>query len=639
MKTRSRIRRRDINMGMGTGTRIMLLTSINVISLLRHASALLPAQRSMSFSRPVLLPSSRPTTTAPSQTSNGSISSRSRGRSRTTTELNPTKTPLQERDEQTWKPGSVQDEFGTSALGQVRNLAAIVQKASGKRPSRRGSFVARGRNTGATGSLMKTLERTDTAGGNDDEGGVEDGGAWQQMRENDRTVVTALTRLENDMQLLDNLASERPQLSTLELSLLLTSVFAAATSPIMFADLKVAEVLAPASAAFAASLGIGAEYIGKVAVADGKEVAAATIQCAAEAEGFLANAERVKAVTPLCVGVGATGASFALLAPVIIDALQIGTNTQLVTELYLFCPLISVLSAAVAGLALQEIRQFTSRAISVGNRRFAKSGIVGRTWLSSTELIDKKSAGTSDRWRSFGLGVLPAPIFGALVPGALATKCIVVAALAAAQSAFFLAQAESVMARATDAVALKARSAAVCDTYANQGARSAAVLPFTSALSAFCAAATAAVVELPWLESLATLSGPVGTTGQVALVSVFPTLGAMFAAAASVSKARCEVDAEAASQAASTLALEYDKYDAEEDPVLNPFRGVVDLIRITAKNGIKVARGRSKKLLSSKAFAPLRAFLKILRKLGRRGGSKKNEGNGGEVATATVLYS
>ena len=155
------------------------------------------------------------------------------------------------------------------------------------------------------------------------------------------------------MQLLDNLASEKPQLSTLELTLLVTSVLAASTSPLPIPGhgaLKVAEVLAPASAAFTASIGIGAEYIGKVAVADGKEVAAATIQCAAEAEGFLANAERVKAVTPLCVGVGATGASFALLAPVVIEAFGIASNTQMVTEIYLFCPLLSVLSAAVAGL-------------------------------------------------------------------------------------------------------------------------------------------------------------------------------------------------------------------------------------------------------------------------------------------------
>ncbi len=36
------------------------------------------------------------------------------------------------------------------------------------------------------------------------------------------------------------------------------------------------------------------------------------------------------------------------------------------------------------------------------------------------------------------------------------------------------------IAEATNAVALKARSAAVADTYANQGSRSGAILPFTS---------------------------------------------------------------------------------------------------------------------------------------------------------------
>lgn len=67
--------------------------------------------------------------------------------------------------------------------------------------------------------------------------------------------------------------------------------------------------------------------------------------------------------------------------------------------------------------------------------------------------------------RSFAGSVLPAPIIGSIFgPPALSAKCIVVAALAAAQSAYFLALAEGVLARATDAVAIKARSAAVCDT-------------------------------------------------------------------------------------------------------------------------------------------------------------------------------
>jgi hypothetical protein len=353
----------------------------------------------------------------------------------------------------------------------------------------------------------------------------------------------------------------------------------------------------------AACIGIGAEYVGKVAVADGKEVAAATIQCSAEAEGFLANAERVKAVTPLCVGVGATAATFALLTPVLIQTFGYANNLQVVVEVYLFCPLVSVLAAAVASLALEETRSYTRRAMSVGNRRFAKSGLVGRTWLSSTEMIGNKSRSTSERWRSFAASVLPAPLVGALVPhAALSTKTIIVAALAAAQSALYLSQAEYAVARATDAVALKARSAAVCDTYANQGARSAAILPFTSALSSLCAAATAAIVELPFLDSLSEIGGLTGVTGQVLLVGLFPTLSALFAGAASVSKARCEVDAEAATQAASTLALEYNPGKEEDDPVLRPFRGLAELIQLTYESG--------RRSFARKVIKPLRQVLR-----------------------------
>ena len=333
-----------------------------------------------------------------------------------------------------------------------------------------------------------------------------------------------------------------------------------------------------------AAIGIGAEYVGRVAVADGKEVAAATIGCASEAEGFLANAERAKAITPLCVGVGATATTFSLLVPVLMSSVE----TSMMVEIYLACPLISVLSAAVCSLALQDTKVFAKRATSVGNRRFAKSGLVGRTWLSAGEQITGKSDNYRGKWRTFLLSVLPAPILGAIVPGAtLATKSIIVAALAAAQSAYFLADCEYCLARATDAVAIKARSAAVCDTYANQGARSAAILPFTSALSGLCAAATAAIVELPFLESLSAAGTLTSLAGEMAVVAFFPAFSTLFAAAASVSKARCEVQAEAAVQAASTLALEYNSGDdGEDDPILRPFRGVAELIRLTYTSSI-----------------------------------------------------
>jgi hypothetical protein len=320
--------------------------------------------------------------------------------------------------------------------------------------------------------------------------------------------------------------------------------------------------------------------VGKVAVADGKEVAAASIQCAAEAEGLLANAERSKAVIPLCVGIGASAASISLLIPVLLDALKIVENLQLVTEIYLLCPLVAILAAAVAALALQETRAYTQLAISTGNRRFAKKTLVSRSWLSSTEQVQRKSFNSQQKWQKFAVSVLPAPLFGALIPGALPTKTVVVAALAAAESAYFLTQAEYALSRGQDAVALKARSAAVSDTYANQGARSAAILPFTSALASLCAAATAAIVELPFLESLAAAGGPLNTVVEMAFVVAFPTCSALLAAAASVSKARCRVDAEAATQAASTLALEYDD-GGQRNPVLKPFQSVLELMRLS----------------------------------------------------------
>lgn len=434
-------------------------------------------------------------------------------------------------------------------------------------------------------------------------------------------VSTALQTLERDMALLDNLASLRPQLSGTEVGLLLGAVVASGIGPIAFPGTSVTEVLAPAAAAFSASITIGSEYIGRVAVADGKEIAANSIQCAAEAEALLANAERVKAITPLCVGVCATCASFALLTPTLVDALNIGNSVVLMTELYLLCPLVSVLSAAVANLALEETRGFSNRAINVGVRRFSKSGSVGRTWLSTSEQVRKNSQGKTERWWSFAGSVLPAPVLGSVLGGpSLSTKCIVVAALAAAQSAYFLAQAESVVARATDAVALKARSAAVSDTYANQGARNSAILPFTSALSAFCAAATAATVELPFIESVSSLYG---TFGEVALVSAFPILSSGFAAAAAVSKARCEVDAEAAAQAASTLALEYDAMDGGgDDPVLRPFQAVMELVMLAVNSG-----WRSVKKGVIRPFGNL--WRTVLGFAWRRTGSNNREGEGG----------
>ena len=133
----------------------------------------------------------------------------------------------------------------------------------------------------------------------------------------------------------------------------------------------------------------------------------------------------------------------------------------------------------MGGLASQESRILASNAINLGNRRFAKAGQVGKTWLSTTEQIEKGSESMDQKWKTFFLTTIPAPFLGAIVPGALEFKAVITAATAAALCAYYLANAEYYLSQATDAVALKSRAAAIADTYANQGARSGAILPFT----------------------------------------------------------------------------------------------------------------------------------------------------------------
>lgn len=96
-------------------------------------------------------------------------------------------------------------------------------------------------------------------------------------------VMTALQRMSRDIEFLDNVASRTPQLTKLEFAVLSTAVLASAISP-SFLGNHVVEVLVPSMAALSASVGISAEYVGKVAVSNGKEVTALAIQAAAEAE-------------------------------------------------------------------------------------------------------------------------------------------------------------------------------------------------------------------------------------------------------------------------------------------------------------------------------------------------------------------
>ena len=229
-------------------------------------------------------------------------------------------------------------------------------------------------------------------------------------------VQAALQKIQKDMEFLDDVAGRTPQLSAVEFTILVSTVLMSAISPIVFSS-KIAELLVPSMAAVSAAIGISAEYAGKVAVANGKETAAAAIQATAESEILLAQSERVKAVLPLCVGIATTASAFSLLAPSLAAEIASKASFNFANEFFLFFPLVAVLAAAISGLATQECLGLATTAIGTGNRRFASSNSVGRTWLSATEQIMSNSKRTSQKWSSFAIGVAPAPLFAALFPG------------------------------------------------------------------------------------------------------------------------------------------------------------------------------------------------------------------------------
>ena len=356
-------------------------------------------------------------------------------------------------------------------------------------------------------------------------------------------VTSAMEKM--NINLLDDVTSRTPQLTTVELAVLLTTISLSALSP-FFLNIDIIEVLVPSLAALSASVGISAEYIGKIAVSNGKEFAALAIIAAAEAEAMLAAAERTKSVLPLCVGLATMASAIALVAPLLFKGMSDKFKIEIAKQYFFICPMIAMIASAIAGLATSESQELASKAISTGGNN-SGNGNNGGNNSGSGKLIDSSPLGRlmekhreevtdiekyDQRMKAFLHSMIPPLTSAALFPGCLSIKCIVCAALATAQSAYYLVLAEYSIALATDSVALKARSAAVSDFYANQSSRAGAILPFTSALAGFCAAASAAAVELlPF----------VNTVEQALVALIFPSGAALFAAAAAVSKARCEV--------------------------------------------------------------------------------------------------
>ena len=342
----------------------------------------------------------------------------------------------------------------------------------------------------------------------------------------DEGVVAALGRLREDLESLDADAAARPRVSTGEAAALATSVAAAAAAPFL-ENPAMAELGVPAAALVVAAVGVAAEYGGRVATATAKEVAAVALRTASEAEAALAAAERAKAACPLCAGLAAAAAAITLALPKHCPLLLLGA-----------APLAGAIAAAVGALAHARASSRAETAENLGKRRFASSAEVGATWRSQTEMVFARDLSEKRRQWTVALALLPTPLAGALcLGGSWQFRAVAAASVAATQAAYHVAAAEFSVAHAAVAVADKQRTAAIIDTYANQASRVGALLPFTSALAGLCAAAAAVVVEVAPAASV-----------------LFPALGAVCAAAATVSKACCEADASAAAAASRGLA-------------------------------------------------------------------------------------
>lgn len=166
------------------------------------------------------------------------------------------------------------DGIGSSALRNVENLAQSVTRANDEGLSiiPQTSSDVQSRNTGDTGTLFNRAKDKqgllyDRDGGIDKNGVILSengplpitvgdtvstaaGSVISTKGKNRKVVLSALESLERDMQLLDNITAQKPQLSRLEITLLSLSVVVAGSGPVFFMDgAKVAEVLAPACAA------------------------------------------------------------------------------------------------------------------------------------------------------------------------------------------------------------------------------------------------------------------------------------------------------------------------------------------------------------------------------------------------------
>ena len=140
--------------------------------------------------------------------------------------------------------------------------------------------------------------------------------------------------------------------------LLLGSVAVSICSPLLLA-VEVVEYLVPAMTAVAAAIGAKAEFDGKIAIANAREIASASVKAAAETEAIMCEAERVKQTLVFAFDVATIFAVVSLIAPKIADLfVGLGSEAELLTEVMIakYSNLWSLFGVSCTSLAKNLVR-------------------------------------------------------------------------------------------------------------------------------------------------------------------------------------------------------------------------------------------------------------------------------------------
>eukprot|EP00466_Bigelowiella_natans_P009876 jgi/Bigna1/81780/fgenesh1_pg.84_\ len=290
----------------------------------------------------------------------------------------------------------------------------------------------------------------------------------------------------------------------------ISSIFATVTGALSTSILApwvlphaIAEICVTGSAVTIFTASSAAEFKGKEATAEAKEIACVALAKAARAEILLSRAEKARSVIPLMVGISASAATFCLIFPQLIHN-GVDVNPLFISA----CPIIATAAAALGAAASVETlaqgllglgERGPDRILSVreGHESTATPRGERRRWRKKENKRNKMDKREEQSGRLFtsppcertlmivamqrivpiSKSVLPAIIAGLLLPSAFVNKCIISSAISAVAAAYSFAEAEA------------------GEVLANDAKSQSAVLPFTSAVAGLALAGSAIVCE------------------------------------------------------------------------------------------------------------------------------------------------